>query len=63
MLTREGNTVVRDLANLTNHFTSQANEITHKRIQNYVFSFNDLLGQGNFSKVYKAEKDDNGTSN
>ena len=25
-----------------------------KKIDKYVFSFNDMLGQGNFSKVYKA---------
>ncbi len=25
-----------------------------KKIQNYIFKFSDLLGQGNFSKVYKA---------
>jgi predicted Ser/Thr protein kinase len=29
-------------------------EITCKKIQNYIFNFSDLLGQGNFSKVYKA---------
>lgn len=33
--------------------TSQ-NEATCKKIQNYIFRFADLLGQGNFSKVYKA---------
>ena len=27
---------------------------TSKKIQNYIFRFSDLLGQGNFSKVYKA---------
>ncbi len=27
---------------------------TCKKIQNYIFKFSDLLGQGNFSKVYKA---------
>ena len=26
----------------------------YKKIQNYIFKFSDLLGQGNFSKVYKA---------
>lgn len=25
-----------------------------KKIQNYIFKFTDLLGKGNFSKVYKA---------
>lgn len=25
-----------------------------KKIQNYIFNFKDLLGQGNFSKVYKG---------
>jgi hypothetical protein len=25
-----------------------------KKIQNYIFKFSDMLGQGNFSKVYKA---------
>jgi hypothetical protein len=28
----------------------------YKKIQNYIFKFSDLLGQGNFSKVYKAIK-------
>lgn len=27
----------------------------YKKIQNYIFKFSDLLGQGNFSKVYKAQ--------
>lgn len=27
---------------------------TYKKIQNYIFKFSDVLGQGNFSKVYKA---------
>lgn len=31
-----------------------SNEPTCKKIQNYIFKFADLLGQGNFSKVYKA---------
>lgn len=26
----------------------------YKKIQNYIFKFSDLLGQGNFSKVYRA---------
>lgn len=26
----------------------------YKKIQNYVFDLNELLGAGNFSKVYKA---------
>ena len=26
----------------------------YKKIQNYVFDLNDILGAGNFSKVYKA---------
>lgn len=30
------------------------NEPVCKKIQNYIFKFTDLLGQGNFSKVYKA---------
>jgi len=25
-----------------------------KKIQNYIFKFTDMLGKGNFSKVYKA---------
>jgi predicted Ser/Thr protein kinase len=35
--------------------TSQ--EITCKKIQNYIFNFSDLLGQGNFSKVYRAHNE------
>jgi hypothetical protein len=31
-----------------------ANEPVCKKIQNYIFKFSDMLGQGNFSKVYKA---------
>lgn len=30
------------------------NEPVCKKIQNYIFKFSDMLGQGNFSKVYKA---------
>jgi hypothetical protein len=26
----------------------------YKKIQNYMFDLNDILGAGNFSKVYKA---------
>jgi hypothetical protein len=37
-------------------------ESTLKRIQNYVFDFKDLLGQGNFSKVYRARRDNSSTS-
>ena len=33
---------------------ASSHEITCKKIQNYIFNFSDLLGQGNFSKVYKA---------
>jgi len=29
-------------------------EPTCKKIQNYIFKFSDMLGKGNFSKVYKA---------
>lgn len=28
-----------------------------KRIQNYIFKFNDLLGKGNFSSVYKGSNE------
>jgi hypothetical protein len=34
---------------------------TCKKIQNYIFKFSDLLGQGNFSKVYKARHEITGT--
>ena len=33
---------------------SNLKEPVCKKIQNYIFKFSDLLGQGNFSKVYKA---------
>lgn len=33
-----------------------------KKIQNYVFNLADMLGRGNFSKVYKATNELNGTS-
>lgn len=29
----------------------------YKKIQNYIFKFSDLLGQGNFSKVYRAHQE------
>lgn len=29
----------------------------YKKIQNYIFKFSDLLGQGNFSKVYRAHNE------
>lgn len=32
----------------------QVREPVCKKIQNYIFKFSDVLGQGNFSKVYKA---------
>lgn len=28
--------------------------IHNKKIQNYIFNLNEVLGRGNFSKVYKA---------
>ena len=31
-----------------------ANEPVCKKIQNYIFKFTDMLGKGNFLKVYKA---------
>ncbi len=36
---------------------------TCKKIQNYIFKFSDLLGQGNFSKVYKAHHEITGIIN
>ena len=36
------------------HQANNTNEPICKKIQNYIFKFSDLLGQGNFSKVYKA---------
>jgi hypothetical protein len=32
----------------------QNNEPVCKKIQNYIFKFSDILGKGNFSKVYRA---------
>lgn len=34
--------------------TGVQNQPLCKKIDNYVFRFDDLLGQGNFSKVYKG---------
>jgi hypothetical protein len=31
-----------------------SNEPICKKIQNYIFKFSEMLGKGNFSKVYKA---------
>ena len=55
------------LYNLSSVYINQAEMIKHqpnndnppiyKKIQNYIFKFSDLLGQGNFSKVYKASKE------
>lgn len=36
------------------HQTPSESAPVYKKIQNYIFKFSDLLGQGNFSKVYKA---------
>lgn len=33
---------------------AQQTQPLFKKIDNYVFRFDDLLGQGNFSKVYKG---------
>lgn len=33
----------------------------YKKIDNYVFRFDELLGQGNFSKVYKGVNEVTGT--
>ena len=35
---------------------------TCKKIQKYIFKFSDLLGQGNFSKVYKAHHEITGNT-
>lgn len=32
-------------------------EPTCKKIQNYIFKFSDMIGKGNFSKVYKAHNE------
>ena len=37
-----------------NYQVQNHNEPICKKIQNYIFKFTDMLGQGNFSKVYKA---------
>jgi hypothetical protein len=34
------------------------NQPIYKKIDNYVFNFEEVLGQGNFSKVYKGRKED-----
>lgn len=36
------------------HQPPAENAPVYKKIQNYIFKFSDLVGQGNFSKVYKA---------
>jgi len=41
----------------TNGDSNLPPEITCKKIQNYIFNFNDQIGQGNFSKVYKAHNE------
>lgn len=33
-----------------------------KKIQNYIFNLSDMLGKGNFSKVYKATNELTGLS-
>ena len=40
---------------------NRGQEGTFKKIQNYIFNFNDQLGQGNFSKVYKGHNEVTGT--
>ena len=39
---------------IKNQQSPNDNPPIYKKIQNYIFKFSDLLGQGNFSKVYKA---------
>lgn len=39
------------------HQAPNDNAPIYKKIQNYIFKFSDLLGQGNFSKVYKAHNE------
>lgn len=34
--------------------SAPANQPIYKKIDNYVFNFDELLGQGNFSKVYRG---------
>ncbi len=40
---------------MINQSNNASNQPLSKKIDNYVFKFQDLLGQGNFSKVYKAQ--------
>lgn len=40
---------------IKNQHRTPSNEPICKKIQNYIFKFTDLLGKGNFSKVYKAQ--------
>ena len=42
--------------------TSKSTQPNYKKIQNYVFDLNDMLGAGNFSKVYKAVNQTSSTS-
>lgn len=39
---------------IKNEARQSGNEPICKKIQNYIFKFSDMLGKGNFSKVYKA---------
>lgn len=44
------------VAHLNNgyHHGAPLSTIHNKKIQNYIFNLNEVLGRGNFSKVYKA---------
>jgi len=33
---------------------SQHHQPQYKKIDNYIYKFSDMLGQGNFSKVYRG---------
>jgi hypothetical protein len=37
--------------------------MTCKKIQNYIFKYSDLLGKGNYSKVYEAYNEITSTEN
>lgn len=36
---------------------SSQNQPIFKKIDNYVFNFDEMLGQGNFSKVYRGRNE------
>ncbi len=49
------------MSNSLQKLTPKATQFTRKKIENYSYGLNDVIGKGYSSQVYKGRNDNNGT--